>query len=55
VAILNKPITLIDEVQYNQGNRLVSLNDMTGAGWTIYEPTNTGLDEFVFYYNNTGS
>ena len=53
VAILNKPITVIDEEPYtNQGNRLVSFNDMTGAGWMTYEPQIEGADQFVFFYQN---
>jgi hypothetical protein len=54
VAILNKPITVIDETLYNEGNRLVSFGDMTGAGWTTYEPQIAGLDTFEFLYNNGG-
>jgi hypothetical protein len=51
VAILNKPITLIDETSSGEGNRLVAFNDMTGEGWTTYRPINvgSGLDEFAFY------
>jgi hypothetical protein len=55
IAILNKPITVIDE---NDGSpvykdRLVSFGDMTGAGWTTYGTTGTGDGQFQFfsYYN----
>jgi hypothetical protein len=37
VAVLNKPITLIDES--STVDRLVSFGDMTGAGWTTYGST----------------
>ena len=54
VAILNKPITVIDETASGPGNRdrLVSFNDMTGAGWKTYGSTgNTsqGPGYFMFY------
>jgi len=55
VAILNKPITVIDEANFAQGNRLVSFGDMTGAGWTTYEPQiSAGVDAFQFFTNNSG-
>gem|GEM_PF-5659116 len=53
MAVLNNPITVIDETPYtNQGNRLVSFNDMTGAGWMTYEPQINGVDQFVFFFQN---
>jgi hypothetical protein len=56
VAIPNHPITVIDETPYSaQGNRIVSFNDMTGAGWTVYEPQTSGQDDFVFYWSNLPS
>jgi hypothetical protein len=55
VAVLNKPITVIDEANFAQGNRLVSFGDMTGAGWTTYEPEiSPGVDAFQFFTNNNG-
>ena len=57
VAILNKPITVIDEaVGSGPGrDRIVSFNDMTGAGWTTYGSTATvgagppPAGQFTFY------
>ncbi|MGD0728412.1 MAG: hypothetical protein ABSB63_23160 [Spirochaetia bacterium] len=49
VAILNKPITLIDESSSGSPDRLVSFNDMSGAGWTTIGSTGTGTDNFKFY------
>jgi len=48
VAILNKPITVIDESTPGQG-RLVSFNDIAGAGWTTYGSNGTGTGQFQFY------
>jgi hypothetical protein len=47
VAILNKPITVIDEPGSGSGDRLVSFNDMTGAGWQTYSGPPT--DPFMFF------
>ena len=47
VAVLNKPITLIDE--NSSTDRLVTFNDMTGAGWTEYGSTGSGVGFFQFY------
>ncbi len=47
VAVLNKPITLIDE--NSSTDRLVTFNDMTGAGWTKYGSTGSGVGFFQFY------
>jgi hypothetical protein len=61
VATLNKTITVIDETYAAEGNRLVSFNDMTGAGWTTYEPQAFNpargmvLDLFEFFTNNSGT
>jgi hypothetical protein len=50
VAILNKPITVVDQNGYPvYGTRLVSFGDMTGAGWTEYGSYGTGQDQFKFY------
>ncbi len=48
VAILNKPITVIDEGGTTV-DRLVSFSDMTGAGWTTFGSTGSGQDQFQFY------
>ncbi|MGD0724595.1 MAG: hypothetical protein ABSB63_03445 [Spirochaetia bacterium] len=48
VAILNKPITVIDEGG-SGGDRIVSFNDMTGAGWRTYGSTGSGEGQFEFY------
>ncbi len=49
VAILNKPITVIDEGGSGGPDRLVSFNDMTGAGWTPYGSHGGGPGQFVFF------
>jgi hypothetical protein len=57
VAILNKPITVIDEAAGSGPgrDRIVSFNDMTGAGWTAYGSTATvgagppPAGQFTFY------
>ncbi len=61
VAILNKPITLIDEQDIYQDlkDRIVSFGDMTGAGWTTYGSTapasgSGGPGLFLFFRNNLG-
>jgi hypothetical protein len=50
VAILNKPITVIDEPTSSGTNRLVSFDDMTGAGWTTYGTlSGSGTGQFMFF------
>jgi len=48
VAILNKPITVIDEATGK--DRLVSFNDMSGAGWTTYGSTGSGTPGLFMFY-----
>jgi hypothetical protein len=55
VAILNKPITVVDEPQFAPGDRLVAFADMTGAGWTTFGSSGSGQDQFEFYFNSIGS
>ncbi len=50
VAILNKPITVIDEPSYGGANRLISFNDITGAGWAAYGTgSGSGTGQFAFF------
>ena len=54
VAILNKPITVIDEGGTGGPDRLIAFNDMTGAGWTKFGSTGSvsagpAVDQFLFY------
>jgi hypothetical protein len=50
VATLNEPITVIDEAFGGNGDRLVSFNSMTGAGWvTCGETGSSGAGTFQFY------
>jgi hypothetical protein len=52
LAILNKPITLIDDAGPSTPRRLVSFNDMAGDGWTTYgsyTPSTPGVGQFHFY------
>ena len=50
VAILNKPITVIDEPSSGGVNRLISFNDMTGAGWATYGTgSGSGTGQFMFF------
>ena len=56
VAILNKPITVVDQVSYYDDtllteiyvDRIVSFGDMTGAGWTSYGSHGSDQDQFLF-------
>ena len=54
VAILNKPITVMDEGISTK--RVVSFNDMTGAGWTTYGSLgNSTLGPGYFeFFNSSG-
>jgi len=48
VAILSKRLILVDE--NNSGyNRLVSFNNLEGAGWVTYGTTGAGVGQFNFY------
>ena len=49
VAILNKPITVVDQNTTHTKARLVSFDDMSGAGWTTYGSYGTGPGQFEFY------
>ena len=53
VAILNKPITVIDEDSSVGGDKLVSFNDMSGAGWKTYGSAGIGQDQFNFFNGYT--
>ena len=48
VATLNRKITVIDE-KSNFNDRLVSFDDMSGAGWTKFGTYGTGTNTFDFY------
>jgi hypothetical protein len=52
VAILNKPITVVD--QNNTNGSVVSFNDMTGAGWTRYGSVGSGGAGLFFFFGGSG-
>ncbi len=50
VAILNKKLTLTDEVDYATKDRLVSLDDtLDGSGWEPYGANGSGTGQFSFF------
>jgi len=56
LAILNRKIAILDEASWNdpplffQGDRLVSIGDLAGTGWTTYGQTGPGTGQFEFYW-----
>jgi len=50
VAILNKKLTVTDEVAYDYKDRLVSLDDaLDGSGWETYGANGSGPGQFSFF------
>ncbi len=50
VAILNKKLTVTDEVEYAYKDRLVSLDDtLDGSGWETYGANGSGTGQFSFF------
>jgi len=51
VAILNKKLTVTDESDFSNQDRLVSFDDtLDGSGWEMYGEFGTGPDQFKFFY-----
>jgi hypothetical protein len=50
VAILNRKITIIDDHNNQNLDKLVSMDDITGAGWGTLPASGDGQSLFSFYY-----
>ena len=50
VAILNRKITIIDDHNFQNLDKLVSMDDITGAGWQTLPVSGDGQSLFTFYY-----
>ncbi len=55
LAILNKKLTILDEGSTNessgfQGDRLITITDITGSGWETYGQAGAGIGQFEFYW-----
>lgn len=50
VAILNEEIVIIDDSQGTNLDKLVSIDDIQGNGWSTYGTTGSGTGQFNFYY-----
>lgn len=51
IAILNRPIVVVDEYGNYPTNldRIVSFDDMTGTGWTVFGSSGSSIDQFQFF------
>ncbi|MBN1836615.1 MAG: hypothetical protein JW820_12245 [Spirochaetales bacterium] len=50
VAVLNRKITIIDDHNVERLDKLVSMDDITGAGWQTLPVSGNGQSLFTFYY-----
>jgi hypothetical protein len=51
VAILNKKISIIDDREINFLDKVVSMDDITGANWQTLPISGDGQSLFTFFYN----
>ncbi len=50
VAVLNDKITIVDDDQGDNADKLVSMDDINGSNWQTYGSTGSGIGLFNFFY-----